>query len=83
MRNAFLLLLVFSVAMLNATLWSFLVRKSNQGQAGKGAAAAVLLFLMNSVLIKSYVLNSYFLIPAALGTFLGHFVFISLDRRNA
>jgi hypothetical protein len=61
--------------------WTLLVLKTAQGRKLSAAIFSVILVFLSAVTITSFVENYWYVIPAALGAFLGTYVTVRRDRR--
>ncbi len=75
-------LLVFALMVAVDFLWTIYIRRTNQGKAVQAAASSMCVMLFGGLVTISYIDNKWFLVPAALGCFLGTFLTVQLDHKR-
>ncbi|MFA6365497.1 MAG: hypothetical protein WCW78_03810 [Candidatus Paceibacterota bacterium] len=75
-------LLIFGATVLSDMLWAFYIRRSNDGKALSAALFSSAIILSGGLVVVAYVENNWYLLPAALGAFIGTFISIQFDKRK-
>ncbi len=73
---------VFLGSLLLDILWAFGIRRMTQGKAAQSALLSAAITLVGGFVITEYVGNLLYLIPSALGAFIGNYFSIKLDSRK-
>jgi len=74
--------LVFLATVLSDTLWAMYIRRTNLGKALSASSLSAVIVLTAGVVAIEYVNNNWYLIPAALGAFVGTYITIKFDNRK-
>jgi|GEM_PF-1014745 len=74
--------LVFLATVLSDTLWAMYIRRTNLGKALSASSLSAVIVLTAGVVAIEYVNNNWYLIPAALGAFVGTYITIKFDNRQ-
>lgn len=61
--------------------WAYYIRRVKDGKPLKAAMWAVFLFLTGAIGAISYIRNPWFVIPAAIGAFIGTYIAVWLDSK--
>ena len=72
---------VFVAMAITDLIWALYIRRVGQGKAAQAGLAASLLLVVGAFVITSYVENHWYLLPAAIGSFLGTFAATKIDCR--
>lgn len=78
-------LVVFYVFIASSVLdlvWVLGVRRASQGKAFQSAFLSSLMTLLGAGIIIEYTRNLWYLVPAALGAFIGNYLAIKLDLHS-
>ena len=75
-------LLIFFATTFSDILWVFYIRRTGEGKALSAAFFSSILVLVGGLVIVAYVGNQWYLIPAALGAFVGTILTIKFDLRE-
>jgi len=77
-------LMVFGATVLSDMLWAFYIRRTNEGKVFWAALFSAIIILSGGLVVVAYVDNNWYLIPAAVGAFVGTVISIVVDKwRNA
>ena len=71
---------VFFAMFFTDIFWTMLVRKTTQGKALAAAIYSVILVLLSAVAITSFVEETIYLVPAALGAFAGTYLTVKINE---
>ncbi len=71
--------LIFLATTASDILWVFYIRRTSEGKAIAAAAFSSLIVLLGGLVVLAYVDNMWYLIPAALGAFIGTIITIKFD----
>ncbi len=71
--------LIFLATSLSDILWVFYIRRTSEGKAFSAGLFSALIVVIGAFVIVSYVDNKFYLIPAALGAFIGTIITIKFD----
>lgn len=63
-------------------LWAIYIRRTTEGKAIPAATYSALIVLLGAVVVTTYVENSYYLIPAVAGAFIGTLATIRFDKKK-
>ncbi|MFA5871019.1 MAG: hypothetical protein WC842_04020 [Candidatus Paceibacterota bacterium] len=74
--------LVFIATVLSDALWALYIRKTNLGKALSASSLSAVIVLTAGVVAIEYVNNNWYLVPAALGAFVGTYFTIRFDNRK-
>jgi hypothetical protein len=77
-----LAILVFFAAFFVDIFWTLCIRRTSEGKAGSAANYSAIIILLSCVSITSFVEHVGYVIPAALGGWLGTFITIKWDERR-
>ncbi len=80
--NFFEAVLVFLATTVSDIIWVFYIRRTSSGKALSAAFSSSILILVGGLVIVAYVGNQWYLIPAAMGAFLGTILTIKFDSRD-
>lgn len=72
-------ILIFFATAASDVLWVFYIRRTSKGKAISAAAFSAMIVLLGGLVVLAYVDNRWYLIPAALGAFVGTIISIKLD----
>ena len=75
-------ILIFLATSCSDILWVFYIRRTGEGKAVAAAVFSAMIVILGGLVILAYVGNSWYLIPAALGAFIGTTLTIKFDLRN-
>lgn len=75
-------LLIFLATMLSDIIWVFYIRRISDGKAVSAAIFSSLIVLLGGFVILGYVGNKWYLVPAAIGAFVGTIITIKFDLRT-
>lgn len=75
-------ILIFLATTVSDILWVFYIRRTGEGKAIAAATFSALIVLLGGLVVLAYVGNTWYLIPAALGAFVGTLITIKFDLRN-
>ena len=75
-------LAVFLATVLGDILWAIYIRRTSAGKALSAATASLCIALLGGIAITQYVENAAYLIPTALGAFVGTLLTVSWDKRR-
>ncbi len=74
--------LVFLSMFFTDVFWTLLVRKTTQGKKLAAANCSVALVFLSAFTITSFVDNWLYVIPAALGAFIGTYITVRINGRR-
>jgi hypothetical protein len=74
--------LIFLATLCSDILWAFYIRRTNHGQAFAAATFSLLIALLGGFAVTEYVENAWYLVPTALGAFVGTIITVTWDSRN-
>ncbi|MFA6407745.1 MAG: hypothetical protein WCV80_03515 [Candidatus Paceibacterota bacterium] len=72
-------LLVFGATVISDMLWAFYIRRTNDRKALSAALFSAVIVLSGGLIVVAYVENNWYLLPAAMGAFVGTFISIHID----
>ncbi|MBI5072169.1 hypothetical protein HZB93_04805 [Candidatus Falkowbacteria bacterium] len=75
-------ILIFLATTASDILWVFYIRRTGEGKAVAAAAFSASIVLLGGLVVLAYVGNTWYLIPAAFGAFVGTLITIKFDLRN-
>jgi len=73
-------LMVFGATVLSDMLWAFYIRRTNEGKVFWAALFSAIIILSGGLVVVAYVDNNWYLVPAALGAFVGTVISIAADK---
>jgi len=74
--------LIFLATAFSDILWVLYIRRTSEGKAIAAAIFSSLIVLLGGFVILTYIGNKWYLVPAALGAFVGTVITIKFDLRN-
>jgi branched-subunit amino acid ABC-type transport system permease component len=75
-------ILIFLATAVSDILWVFYIRRTSEGKAVSAASFSASIVLLGGLVVLAYVGNMWYLIPAALGAFVGTIITIKFDIRE-
>lgn len=76
------ILIVFLMMLATDILWTFYIRRTNEGRALQAATMSLFLMLIGGFVVVSYTENHWMLLPAAGGSFLGTYITVRWETRT-
>lgn len=80
--NWFEAILIFLATTFSDILWVFYIRRTSEGKAVAAALFSASIVLLGGLVVLAYVGNMWYLIPAALGAFVGTIITVKFDIRD-
>jgi len=71
---------VFIFMLVTDVIWVFYIRRTAQGKSFQAASMSALMSLTSALVVVSYIENSIYLIPTAIGAFVGTILSIRFDK---
>ncbi len=75
-------ILIFLATGVSDILWVLYIRRTGEGKAISAALFSTSIVVLGAFVILTYIGNNLYLIPAAIGAFLGTVVTIKFDLKN-
>ena len=75
-------LLVFLVTAVSDTLWAIYIRRVTDGKSLSASTLSAVIIIAGGLVAIEYISNNWYLLPAALGAFVGTFFTIKLDKKK-
>jgi len=75
-------ILIFLATAVSDVLWVFYIRRTSKGKAISAASFSAMIVLLGGLVVLAYVDNMWYLIPAAIGAFVGTIITIKFDIKN-
>jgi|GEM_PF-491851 hypothetical protein len=75
--------LVFLATLVSDILWALYIRRASSGHAFSAATFSLLIVLLGGFAVTEYVDNAAYLIPAALGAFIGTIITVRWDVKDS
>jgi hypothetical protein len=76
------ILLVFFANVVNDILIAFYIRRTAEGKAIQASILSGIIMMIVAISVVHYVENHWYLIPVALGCFIGTYIAIKFDTRR-
>lgn len=75
-------ILIFLATTVSDILWVLYIRRTSEGKAIAAASFSASIVIIGGLVVLAYVGNTWYLVPAALGAFVGTLITIKFDLRN-
>jgi len=76
-------LVVFLVTAFSDTLWAIYIRRVTHGKTLSASTLSAIIIIAGGLVAIEYIGNNWYLLPAAIGAFVGTFLTIKFDNRKA
>ncbi len=80
--NTFHALLVFLSTTFTEIIWVLYIRRTSSGKALAAALFSMTLVVVGAYVVISYIENNWYLVPAAVGSFIGTIAAVRYDKKQ-
>lgn len=75
-------IVVFLVTAVSDTLWAVYIRRVTDGKSFSASTLSAIIIIAGGLVAIEYISNNWYLLPAALGAFVGTFFTIKFDGKK-